>query len=151
MSPLIERESLKLFMSKSIDNLYFLAPSSYCQMMGYVYHLNDKLIVIDGGTKDDYPELLRIVKECGNVIDLLIITHCHHDHIGALINIINNNEIVIKEIIYDFPELEVIKSILTTDWEYDVVLDFLKAVKDRTNTYRDTVVTTAGTSLGSSG
>ena len=58
-------------------------------------------------------------------------THCHHDHIGALINLINNKEIVIKEIIYDFPELDIIKSILTTDWEYDVVLDFLKAVKDR--------------------
>ena len=117
-------------MNKTIDKLYCLAPSSYCQMMGYVYLFNDKLIVIDGGTKEDYPELLKIVKDNGGIIDLLIVTHCHHDHIGALINLINNKEIVIKEIIYDFPELDIIKSILTTDWEYDVVLDFLKAVKD---------------------
>lgn len=100
-------------------------------MMGYVYRLNDKLIVIDGGTKDDYQALLNVVKDNGGVIDLLIVTHCHHDHIGALVSLINNKEVAIKEIIYDFPELPIIKSILTTDWEYEVVLDFLKAVKER--------------------
>ena len=82
-------------MSK-IDKLYMLAPSSYSQMMGFVYRLDDTLIVIDGGTKEDYENLLDIVKENGSVIDLLIVTHCHHDHIGALVPLINNKDICIK-------------------------------------------------------
>ena len=113
------------------DKLYMLAPSSFCQMMGYVYKYNDTLIVIDGGTKEDYLSLLKIVKGCGSFIDLLVVTHCHHDHIGALIELIANPEITIKKIIYDFPSLETIKSILKTDWEYQTVIDFLKIVKER--------------------
>ena len=113
------------------DKLYMLAPSSYCQMMGYIYRYNDCLILVDGGTKEDYPHLLNIIKDNGGVIDLLIVTHCHHDHIGALISLINNLEITIKRIIYDFPDLSVIKSILKTDWEYQIVLDFLRAIKER--------------------
>ena len=115
---------------KTIDKLYMLAPSSFSQMMGYVYKYNDTLIVVDGGTKEDYPALLKIIKDNGGVIDLLIVTHCHHDHIGALINLIKNKEITIKELIYDFPSLEDIKSILKTDWEYDVVIDFLNVIKE---------------------
>ena len=115
-------------MSK-VDKLYMLAPSSYSQMMGFVYRLDDTLIVIDGGTKEDYENLLDIIKENGSVIDLLIVTHCHHDHIGALVPLINNKDICIKQIIFDFPCLRTIKSILRTDWEYQVVLDFLKAVR----------------------
>ena len=41
----------------NVDNLYLLAPSSHVQMMGFVYRYNNSLIVIDGGTKEDYPEL----------------------------------------------------------------------------------------------
>ena len=118
-------------MDKNIDKLYCLAPTSYIQMMGYVYRLNDKLIVIDGGTKEDYFSLLDIVKNNGSVIDLLIVTHCHQDHIGALVPLIRNKEITIKEIIYDFPPLESIKQILATSWEYEIVLDFIQAVKER--------------------
>ena len=115
----------------SIDNFYLLAPSSHVQMMGFVYRYNNSLIVIDGGTKEDYPELLRIIKENDSTIDLLVVTHCHHDHIGALVPLINNKEIQIKQIIFDFPTLNTIKSILTTEWEYKTVLDFLKAVRKR--------------------
>ena len=71
------------------------------------------------------------MKECGSVIDLLIVTHCHHDHIGALIPLLKNENIIIKQIIFDFPTLRTIKSILKTKWEYDVVLEFLKIVKKR--------------------
>ena len=56
-----------------IDNLYFLATSSHVQMMGFVYRFNDKLIVIDGGTREDYNELLNIVQDNGSIIDLLIV------------------------------------------------------------------------------
>lgn len=116
---------------KTIDNFYMLAPSSCCQMMGFVYRYDNTLIVIDGGTKEDYPELLRIIKENGSVIDLLVVTHCHHDHIGSLVLLLNNKDINIKQIIFDFPCLSTIKSILKTQWEYQVVLDFLKIVKKR--------------------
>ena len=115
----------------NIDNLYLLAPSSHVQMMGFVYRYKNSLIVIDGGTKEDYPELLRIIKENNSVIDLLIVTHCHHDHIGALVPLLQNKDIEIKKIVFDFPTLKTIKSILATDWEYKTVLEFLKAVKNR--------------------
>lgn len=115
----------------NVDNLYLLAPSSHVQMMGFVYRYNNSLIVIDGGTKEDYLELLKIIKENNSVIDLLVITHCHHDHIGALVPLLKNEEIKIKQIVFDFPTLQTIKSILATDWEYKVVLDFLKEVRNR--------------------
>ena len=100
-------------------------------MMGFVYRYDDKVIVIDGGTREDYPELLKIIKKCGSVIDLLVVTHCHHDHIGALTLLLKNEDVQVKEIIFDFPSVDVIKSILRTDWEKDIVEDFLKIVEER--------------------
>ncbi len=73
---------------------------------------NGKIIVIDGGCNNDAESLLSLIKKSSMderpIIDLWIITHAHGDHDGALNAICKNSElssqIIIKEILYYFPE-----------------------------------------------
>lgn len=63
------------------------APSA-SQMMGYVLVTNGgKVLVIDGGTKEDAPELRRILSLFGNRVDAWFLTHPHRDHHGAFVAI----------------------------------------------------------------
>ena len=110
--------------------LYLLAPSSPIQMMGYVYRDADSLIVIDGGMEADYPELKRIILQEKGSVDCLIITHCHLDHIGALTLLLEEREIPIKRILFDFPSFDLIDPILQTEFERDLVRRFLKAAQN---------------------
>ena len=62
-----------------------------CQMMGYVIKDDDgKIAVIDGGTRDDAAHLLDVLKKYGGDhphIDAWFLTHAHHDHIGAFLEL----------------------------------------------------------------
>ena len=69
------------------------------QMMGYILRTkNNKVILIDGGTKDDTQNLKNYLKENNNKVDYWFLTHAHDDHVGAFLEIVNENEVKIEHI-----------------------------------------------------
>lgn len=84
-----------------------LQANSHRQMMGYIIKTSkDKVIVIDGGTSEDAPNLEKHIKQLGNKVDIWFITHPHSDHAGAINEIIENTDIPIKKIYYTMNEVE---------------------------------------------
>lgn len=72
-----------------------LAGQSSRQMMGYLLRTkNGKLIVIDGGTKEDAIQLLEQIQENGGKVDAWFLTHAHDDHVGAFTQIINTTNTI---------------------------------------------------------
>ena len=66
-----------------------LSNASSSQMMGYlVYCPNGKLIVIDGGTAEAGPRLRQLLREAGGRVSLWLLTHFHHDHVTAPLDIL---------------------------------------------------------------
>lgn len=69
------------------------------QMMGYAIKTKDgKIIIIDGGTKEDAPQLEKYISENNNKVDYWFITHPHLDHAGAFEIISQNSSINIEKI-----------------------------------------------------
>lgn len=69
------------------------------QMMGYfIKAKNDTNIMIDGGTRDDTENVINTIHANGGKVDVWFVTHPHKDHVGALIEIIENTEIPIEKI-----------------------------------------------------
>ena len=72
-------------------------------MMGYVMITDDnKLIVIDGGDNADADNLIKFIRSFKNEVDGWFISHYHSDHVNALIKILNNYDIKINNLYYDF-------------------------------------------------
>ena len=71
--------------------LYMLQEQSPTQMMSYVLQTGEgKLIVIDGGNKQDAGHLQDTLIRLGGpepVVDLWLLTHPHLDHVDALLEI----------------------------------------------------------------
>lgn len=85
------------------EALIMLKSSTASQMMAYVIITkNKKLIVVDGGLKEDAKHLKEVIKDNGGVVDAWLLTHPHSDHVGALTSILNeeNSGIEIKSIHY---------------------------------------------------
>ncbi len=60
---------------------------------------NNKVIVMDGGVKEEENYLRGFLAALGNVVDCWFVTHPHPDHIGALTQILENPKgITIREI-----------------------------------------------------
>ena len=77
------------------------------QMMGYIIKTSEnKIIVIDGGTSEDAPNLEKHISELGNKVDVWFITHPHSDHAGAIKKIIEETEIRIDKIYYTMNNIE---------------------------------------------
>ena len=75
------------------------SPSSSTQMMGYgIKTINGKIIIIDGGTKEDAPQLEKYIIDNGGKVDFWFITHPHIDHAGAFEVISENKNIEINKI-----------------------------------------------------
>jgi mRNA degradation ribonuclease J1/J2 len=69
------------------------------QMMGYAIKTkNNKIVIIDGGTKEDSTQLEEYIKENGNEVYAWFITHPHTDHAGAFEVISQNSDIRIDQI-----------------------------------------------------
>ena len=84
-----------------------LQANSNRQMMGYIIKTStDKVVVIDGGTSEDAPNLMNHINQLGNKVDIWFITHPHSDHVGAIEKIITETEIPINKIYYTMNELD---------------------------------------------
>ncbi len=60
---------------------------------------NNKIIVIDGGVKEEENYLRGFLAALGNVVDCWFVTHPHDDHMGALTEILENPKgVIIGEI-----------------------------------------------------
>ena len=82
-----------------------LSPQGSRQMMGYIINTyTNKMIIIDGGTKEDTDNLKDYIKKHKNTVDYWFITHLHDDHIGAFLEIIKDENITVKNIIYSVNE-----------------------------------------------
>lgn len=84
-----------------------LSPQTDSQMMGYIMKTkNNKIIVIDGGTKGDSDNLSKYLKNFGGKVDYWFLTHPHKDHVGAFENIIKANEIKVDNIYLSINDLD---------------------------------------------
>jgi len=77
--------------------------SDKTMQMGYVLITpENQIVVIDGGYLGDGAELLKLIHQYGNVVDGWFLTHPHNDHYTALKEILENGDILIKNLYFDF-------------------------------------------------
>ena len=67
-----------------------------------------KVIVMDGGTHKDYIYLRDFLHSMTDKVDAWFISHYHSDHIGALAILLNQKDIYIDKLYYDFPDHEIL-------------------------------------------
>ncbi len=80
-------------------NITQFSPTTQRQMMGYaIKTINGKIVVIDGGLKEDAKQLEEYIKNNGGEVEAWFITHPHIDHAGAFEIISQNDEIKINKI-----------------------------------------------------
>lgn len=80
--------------------IYQLTNTTAYQMMGYVVQTdNGKVIVIDGGDKNQWQELYRVLSMVGLDVDIWFLSHIHSDHYTAIIELMDNHpELHVKEL-----------------------------------------------------
>lgn len=68
---------------------------------------NNKLIIVDGGRDIDAKFVLEYINKFGNgKVDYWFLTHPHSDHVGAMIEIIENENITVDNLCYCFNSLD---------------------------------------------
>lgn len=104
-------------------------PQGERQSMGYMLTTNEnKVIMIDGGTKQDKDHVLENIKQNGGVVEYWFITHAHDDHFGALNEILKNNEnITINNIVVSLNDEEWYK--INDSKRYNDIKEFLSLLK----------------------
>lgn len=73
------------------------------QMLGFVFVSGDEVVVYDGGYTGDGAELIKLINMYGRKVSGWFISHFHGDHVTALKEILDNNDIEIDTLYYDFP------------------------------------------------
>lgn len=63
---------------------------------------NKKIIMIDGGDQYDKDNVVKLIRQYKNEVDDWYISHYHCDHVFALIRILEEEDIFIKNLYYDF-------------------------------------------------
>ena len=98
------------------NRIHFLSDQTKSQMMSFLIEMADgSIIVIDGGVQGDAEHLLgalrRITGQEKPYVDAWFLTHCHIDHIGALIELLEKNgeDFSIGKVYCSFPPLEVLR------------------------------------------
>ena len=81
--------------------IYQLTNITPFQMMCYVIKTDGgKVIVIDGGHRNQWQELYRILEKVGFTVDTWFLTHIHCDHFNAIIELLENHpEIKVNQLI----------------------------------------------------
>lgn len=107
----------KVFIKKTDSEIFYnqeskfdlvqLSPQSDKQNMGYLIKTkNGKIIVVDGGNKEDTDNFESYIKKVGGKVDYWFITHPHEDHIGVLKEICQNRkDIEIDKLFYTINDL----------------------------------------------
>jgi len=112
------------------------------QLEGYVWvTTSGKLIVIDGGDSADAERLLKLIRTYKNEVDAWFISHFHSDHVGALIQILNEENIYIKNLYFDF---EVDDEVQSTDGEFSYTNKLDTAIQENRQKLGNVVSTKKG-------
>ena len=119
---------------KTYIELTQLKTNTSQQMMGYFIKTeNGKIIIVDGGNIGDSQNLQNYINSNGGKVDYWFLTHFHTDHTGAISDIINNTNIKIENIIYNFCSKELVEQYEPSRIEqYDIISDgtFKMILKD---------------------
>lgn len=68
---------------------------------------NNELIIVDGGRDIDAKFVLEYINKLGNgKVDYWFITHPHGDHVGAMVKLLETEDITIKNLCYSYNSLE---------------------------------------------
>lgn len=106
-----------------------LSPKTDTQMMGYIIKTRShKIIVIDGGMKEDGKNLENQLRKLGGHVDAWFVTHHHGDHTGALAYIIDQTNISIDHIYASLNDREWIKKY--DDKRFEQYVYFEKALQN---------------------
>ena len=98
------------------------------QMMGYILKTNNKVIVIDGGTKDDAENLKFYINKYGGKVDYWFMTHLHDDHLGAFTEIVKDENVEICNIYASLNDKEWYR--VNEPSRYDFAEEFLNILSD---------------------
>ena len=83
-----------------------LKNNTNAQMMGYIIKTdNGKLVIIDGGLREDATNLLNKINEEGGEVEAWFLTHPHMDHVGAFQEIVETSNIKINKVYTTLNEL----------------------------------------------
>ena len=112
-------------------SLLQVANRSRSQMMSYIIDCpNGGTIVIDGGAykDEDADNLYRELEKRGKKVDLWFFSHCHDDHYGAWLKLVErgNFDIEIDRLCYNFPTYEW----LMTKEDKECTERFFEAIKN---------------------
>ena len=102
--------------------------SEYEQNESYVLLTPDKkIIVMDGGCAGDGEYLYNFIKCLGNEVEAWFISHPHSDHYMALTTLLQNYELKINKLYYDFGDMNWI--INNSPSSMPLIQEFEKQVK----------------------
>lgn len=90
-------------------SITMLRSNTASQNMGYILKTKSgKIIVVDGGLEEDGAHLKEMLRTEGGKVSAWLITHPHSDHVGALINVLNdkNSAISIEGIYYNLTDMD---------------------------------------------
>ena len=69
------------------------APQTSRQSMGYMLKTSEnKLVMIDGGTRGDTEHVKKAIIDNGGEVEIWYLTHAHDDHYGVLLSLLEENE-----------------------------------------------------------
>lgn len=120
--------------------LWQLDSQTSLQMNSYVLKTpNNKIIVIDGGYKEDAPYLKGFLAALGDTVDLWIITHPHADHICALTEILKKpDHLYINKVYGSLPSENWVSKVAgENSTELKNLKDFIEALSDSKVEYTD--------------
>lgn len=97
--------TVESFPSRTQDfSLWQLEPFLDEVQMGYILKTDDnKIIVVDGGGVVAAPFLESYIKQLGGTVHTWVITHAHMDHMGALLEILDNRSVKIEQLVHKPP------------------------------------------------
>ncbi|MBR5134676.1 MAG: MBL fold metallo-hydrolase, partial [Clostridia bacterium] len=87
--------------------LYFFGNATHSQMTGMAILSETHTLVIDGGTRGDAAQIVELLLANGRTsVDAWFLTHPHHDHVGAITEVLDNvPTLCVNKIYYRFPSL----------------------------------------------
>lgn len=102
-----------------LGGVQLISLESVTLAMGYVIITPDnKVIAIDGGyVSGDTDIMLKLLRTFTNKVDYWFLTHFHTDHTTVLAQLLENEDIVVENLYYDFPTTEMVKN-LSSDSDY---------------------------------
>ena len=123
--------------------MFQLASPSRKQNESFVILTPEKYVaVMDGGRTEDAEYLFNFLNRYTTKVDAWFVSHFHSDHIGALITLLNEYDISIDTLYYDF------RGASNDDWVGDsenfCITDLNEAVENHPEKVKNVVTTKAG-------